>query len=811
MRKSNRFLIGLAVAALIIGSTAVACFGTVLSVPQKYQEQDQWCWAATSQAILEYYGAVLSQTTIAQYGTGGVNTWNYLYGSDSTHTGIDMILSHFAGLATTVYSTSISLSSLAGEISAARPTVVRWGWDSGGGHFVVVRGIDSSTVYLMDPWYGPTVNSYDWVCHGSSHTWTDTLKLNGKTGDFIYTTNPDNTIIIIDYTGPGGAVVIPSIIEGKAVTSIGNSAFEGCTNLTSVTIPNSVTSIGDGAFYNCISLTSIAIPNSVTSIGYVAFEYCTSLTSVMIGNGVTNIGQGAFSVCTSLTSVTIPNSVTSIGDYALSWCTSLTGVTIPNSINNIGLGTFYGCTSLTSITVDALNSVYSSLAGVLFSKSKTTLIECPGGKAGSYTIPNSVTNIADDAFEYCTSLTGVTIPASVTSIGNEAFRCCFSLTGVCFNGNAPSIGLIVFDSDNNATVYYLAGTTGWGPTFGGRPTALWTPGAGTLQFSASSMSVNENTGSITLSVTRSGGSSGAVGVNYATADGTALAGTDYTVTSGTLTWPDGNAGNQTINVPILNRSGTQGNRSFSLILSDAFGASLGSPASATVTITDSGSLPSAPMGVSASDGTFTDKVRVTWEASSEAMSYEVWRHTSDSSGSASEISSPNPSGTSYEDTSATAGTTYYYWVKAVNATGTSGFSLSDSGYCSTNIPPTVIGPVIKANGSTHDITIGHSDNLSITVQLNPGEFAGVPVDWWIVACSGSTWIYMDSAAEWRLEGAWRPVYQGGLFNLPATEVLNITGLGTGLYTFYFAVDYPMDGILNVDGPILVDAVNVTVQ
>jgi hypothetical protein len=487
---------------------------------------------------------------------------------------------------------------------------------------------------------------------------------------------------------------------------------------------------------------------------------------------------------------------------------------IGNGVTNIGLGTFYGCTSLTTITVASFNPIYSGVDGVLFNKSQTTLIQCPGGKAGSYTIPNSVTNIADDAFEYCTSLTGVTIPTSVTSIGNEAFRCCFSLTGVCFNGNAPSIGLIVFDSDDNATVYYLAGTTGWGPTFGGRPTALWTPGAGTLQFSASSMSVNENTGSITLSVTRSGGSFGAAGVNYATANGTALAGTDYTVTSGTLTWPDGTAGNQTINVPILNRSGTQGNRSFSLILSDAFGASLGSSASATVTITDSGTLPSAPMGVSASDGTFTDKVRVTWEASSGATSYEVWRHMSDSSGSASKISSPDPTGTSYDDTSATAGTTYYYWVKAVNATGTSSFSLSDSGYCSTNIPPTVIGPVIKANGSTNDITIGHSGNLSITVQLNPGQYSGVPVDWWVIARAGSSWYYLNNLGQWIEDGNllnWHPVYQGPLFDLPATPVLNITGLPVGLYTFYFAVDYPMNGILNLDGPILVDTVNVTVQ
>ena len=120
------------------------------------------------------------------------------------------------------------------------------------------------------------------------------------------------------------------------------------------------------------------------------------------------------------------------------------------------------------------------------------------------------------------------------------------------------------------------------------------------------------------------------------------------------------------------------------------------------------------------------------------------------------------------------------------------------------------GPLIKANSSTNDITINSGDNLSITVQLNPGEFTGVEVDWWVVVCANGTWFYMDSVVGWTQEGAWRPVYQGALGNLTATEVLNITVSTMGLYTFYFAVDYPKDGILTEDA-IWVDLVNVTVQ
>ena len=127
--------------------------------------------------------------------------------------------------------------------------------------------------------------------------------------------------------------------------------------------------------------------------------------------------------------------------------------------------------------------------------------------------------------------------------------------------------------------------------------------------------------------------------------------------------------------------------------------------------------------------------------------------------------------------------------------------------------PTVlwISPIIKANGFPYDITISHSDNLSITVQLNPGELAETEVDWWVIACANGTWFYMDSVVGWTQASVWHPVLQCALFNLPATPVLNMSGLGTGLYTFYFAVDYPMDGILNVDGQILVDSVNVTVE
>jgi len=338
-------------------------------------------------------------------------------------------------------------------------------------------------------------------------------------GDFSYESS-GTEVTVTRYTGPGGAVTIPESIQGQpvtsiggrafefctkvtsivlpdSVTSIGNDAFSGCFGLTSIVIPNSVTSIGKGAFFNCTSLTSMEIPDSVTSIGDRVFAGCTSLTSIVIPDSVTRIGFIAFLACTNLTSITIPDSVTSIGEGAFELCTGLASATIGSSVTNIGAGAFEdcpsltrmaipdsvtsigdwafsGCTSLTAIAVDPANPSYSSPDGVLFSKSQTELILCPGGKAGDYTIPGSVTSVAYTAFSGCTGLTSIVIPEGVAAIGAYAFRDCTSLTGVYAGGNAPYVGEDVFDAASSVTVYYLPSTTGWGATCAERPTAPWT-------------------------------------------------------------------------------------------------------------------------------------------------------------------------------------------------------------------------------------------------------------------------------------------------------------------------------------------------
>lgn len=274
------------------------------------------------------------------------------------------------------------------------------------------------------------------------------------------------------------------------VTSIESQAFRNCTSLPNITIPDSVTNIGDYVFYDCSSLTRIAIPDSVSSIGTYAFYGCSALNNVIIGTSITDVANFAFAYCSSLTSINIPDSVSSIGIYAFSYCTSLTNIIVPDSVSSLGNYTFYGCSNLTSavigngvpsigdyvfynctklahavigtsvadigtyafygcyglmdITVDAANTTYISLNGVLFDQSQTTLIKYPAGKTGAYTVPNSATNIAAYAFYYCSNLSGVAIGNSVVSIGTYAFRNCTGLTNIFIPNSVSNIGTNAF-------------------------------------------------------------------------------------------------------------------------------------------------------------------------------------------------------------------------------------------------------------------------------------------------------------------------------------------------------------------------------
>ena len=226
----------------------------------------------------------------------------------------------------------------------------------------------------------------------------------------------------------------------SSVIEIGMNAFNDCDALASVTIPSSVIEMGDGVFSDCDALTSVTIPNSITKIGMNAFSDCDALTSITIPNSVTEIGLQAFADCDTLTNITIPESVTKIGIAAFSDCDALTNITIPESVTEIEDYVFSDCDALTNIDVDSNNNYFASIDGVLFNKDKTILIQYPKGKeATSYSIPNSVTMIGDQAFRWCANITSVVIPEGVTDIGERTFEHCSNLTNIALPESVTSI------------------------------------------------------------------------------------------------------------------------------------------------------------------------------------------------------------------------------------------------------------------------------------------------------------------------------------------------------------------------------------
>ncbi|MFZ2656415.1 MAG: leucine-rich repeat protein [Victivallales bacterium] len=647
--------------------------------------------------------------------------------------------------------------------------------------FTDCTSLTSITVGALNPTY----SSVDGVVFNKSQTMLLIYPC-GKAGSY---TIPDGVTNIDD-----GAFIYCTKLTGvkipDSVTSIGQSAFCECSKLTTVAIGAGVTSIGDDAFYKCSKLTSVTIPDSVTSIGDGTFSWCTSLGCVTIPDSVTSIGQDVFYECTSLTSVTIGAGVTSIGDYAFSWCTSLDRIDIPDSVTSIGQDVFYECTSLTSatigagitgiwydrfsdstcltsITVGSLNPTYSSVDGVVFNKDKTTLIQCPNGKAGSYTIPDSVTSIEYNAFNGCAKLTGVTIPDSVTSIGYyafyecskligvtipgsvtdigyNAFKSCTGLTRAVFLGDAPSMQTEVFVScASNFTVYYIDGTPSFtSPTWEGYPSAtfthpvVFTAGAnGSIAgMKTQAVKYDGNCAKVTAVPDADYHFTGWTGSYAGTANPLTLSNVSTsmmitanfalnTATLKLLASGNGTAGATSVNplntataIPILATPGANSHfvnwtvtSGLATIAGDKLAATavtLTGDHESSVTITANfadnttipTAVPAAPI-VSASDGTYEDRVIITWKPVPTATSYEVYRNTTKLAPLPEDRLGEVSDGI-FEDNTADAGTTYYYFARAKNSIDWGKFSAGNSGYVAK--APAVPGAVTASDGKYFD-------------------------------------------------------------------------------------------------------------
>ncbi|MGI6088202.1 MAG: immunoglobulin domain-containing protein [Kiritimatiellia bacterium] len=223
--------------------------------------------------------------------------------------------------------------------------------------------------------------------------------------------------------------------------------------------------------------------------------------------------------------------------------------------------------------------------------------------------------------------------------------------------------------------------------------------------------------------------------------------------------------------------------------------------------------PAAPVNVAASDGTFTNKITVEWRVAARATSYRIFRHTADNAAAAEEIGTSTA--TTYNDTTAVTGKTYYYWVKAFNAAGASGLSKPDTGYLG------VVGPLVTANGMVGDnVRVSHTKPITVTAAMTnlPTAYLGYDVDWWVAAYvqKGGLWFYFDpefNLLEFDINlFNCRPVYQGPLYNVPPQTLVENLRLAPGVYQVWFAVDYPKDGVVNLTpGYYLMDCMTLTVE
>ena len=439
---------------------------------------------------------------------------------------------------------------------------------------------------------------------------------------------------------------------------------------------------------------SVIIKNGVTSIGNMAFEDCEALTEVTIPDSVIEIGGLAFDRCCSLKGVNIPNSVTYIGGYAFASCSSLTSVTIPDSVHTICNSAFEDCSSLTSVMIP--DSVTSIGWNAFEDCSALTEIK----------LPSALRVIPSETFSNCVRLVSVTIPKSVIHIEEKAFYYCESLTDVYYDGTAADWAKITVASGNddmtNATLHCIVSAPAapvvkiGNSASSGKPQLTWRAVYGATSYRIY-RSTSKGSGYSLLGTTTA--------TSYTNTG--AKAGTTYYY-----------------RVKAVNDAGLS---PYSNIVSGQ-----------VKTVTPKPAAPVVKIGNSATSG----KPMLTWNAVSGATSYKVYRATSQN-GTYSLLGTVTA--TSYTNTGAKAGTTYYYKVKAVNAAGESAYS-----------------NIVSGRATVTTLTMGHS------------AASGKPM---------LTWKAVSGAASYKV---YRATTKNGAYSvINTTKALTYTNTGTALGTTYY--------------------------
>ena len=232
---------------------------------------------------------------------------------------------------------------------------------------------------------------------------------------------------------------LESFTLGSETNEIKSGAFEYCTALSNIELTPKILYIDARAFANS-GLTEISIPKEIETIANQAFYKCEALKKIDFSDGVKEIKEAAFSYCSALEEIHLSKVLTKIGKEAFYACSSLTEITLPKKLINIGEDAFGACKALKEIKVEAGNTAFTSIDGVLFNKEKTTLLTFPFANTANYQVPVGTTKIAPSAFSECNKLASIQFPNTLIEIGSEAFYKCLKLENITLPNSITAVG-----------------------------------------------------------------------------------------------------------------------------------------------------------------------------------------------------------------------------------------------------------------------------------------------------------------------------------------------------------------------------------
>jgi fibronectin type 3 domain-containing protein len=707
-------------------AVAPAAAASVLPAPFVQQEQSQWCWVGVSDCVLGYYGTTLDQCTIAEWTreqatwhdfgpsdccvdpTQGCNYWNYNWGYAGS---IQDILQHWGvdnyGIG------PLSLDEIGTQIAAGHPFIIRWGWTTGGGHFVTGHGVEGSMVSYMDPWPGEgfKTGTYDWVVYGGgasgTHTWTHTnvittdVAISPPTGvaasDGTYADR-----VQVSWNASSGATSY-QVWRNTADSSGGSTQLSGTPSAS----PYDDTTATPGTTYYYFLKACNGAACSGFSTSDSGYRGMSAPTGVTASDGTYtdkvqvswNASTGASSYEVYQNTVSLPGGSTLLGSPSASPYDD-TGATPGQSYYYFVKACNGGHCSDYSASDPGFRGMPVPTGVTASDGTFTDKVQVSWNASSGATMYQVYRNTTDSSVE----ATALDVPTDTTSFDDTTATpaTTYWYFVMACNGVMHAIGVC---SDYSASDSgYRAGpppavvVTASDGTYTDEVRVTWTAPA-----DATSYELYRNTSSSSSGAQQLGG-----GPLVATAYD------DTTATPGMLYYYFAKA---------CNGGGC---------------SDLSTP--------DSGyRAMHPPTGVTASDGTFTDKVQVSWTASTGATSYQVYRNTSDSSSGATQLGTPAAS--PYDDTSATPGATYYYFVKGCASAGCTDFSASDSGY-RLAAPPNdecdgattlATEPFLSSIDTTNATTAGNDPALS-----GCGRPAGTKSVWYSYTPSTSRWLYLDT-------------------------------------------------------------------